>query len=545
LNTPGTGINLYDSLVQSTAANNNITLTLRALAAGPYISITDANGVITIGTTLLAGPTGPTGPSGGPTGPTGPASTVTGPTGATGPTGPNSFNASNVAITGGSITLTGYMTEYAATGITAHSGGGSASATALTAQHNNVSTVASAGDSVKLPTSVAGLEIQIINSGANALQVFASGTDTINGIAQATGVSQPANSVVEYTCPVAGSWFGEGLGVGFSGSLFTESATDNITAHAGGGQSSATQLTTQTNRVTVVASAGDSVKLPASAPGLELILINAASNPMQVYGLGTDTIDGVATGTGVSQMRGSMTIYTCATAGAWFTNGLGTGYSGSLQTLSFSDSLTAHAGGGQGSALLLTSLINRVSTVATTADSVALPASAPGLQVTLINNGSNSMQVFGSGTDTINGVAYATGVAQMANSVVMYVCTVAGSWEANGIGSGYASGYPTVSYQNGISAAGTTQAGATALTACINRISTAAASSGVALPVSAGGMTITVANAGANAVNVYPYNSSGDIINALAANAAFSVPASKTASFFCCATGQWHALLST
>ena len=61
--------------------------------------------------------------------------------------------------------------------------------------------------------------------------------------------------------------------------------------------------------------------------------------------------------------------------------------------------------------------------------------------------------------------------------------------------------------------------------------------------VSAGGIQVIVANAHAtNAMNVFPQT--GDKINALAANAAFSVPAGKTCSFYCMGAGTWHSLLS-
>jgi hypothetical protein len=38
------------------------------------------------------------------------------------------------------------------------------------------------------------------------------------------------------------------------------------------------------------------------------------------------------------------------------------------------------------------------------------------------------MQVFGAGTDTINGIATATGVSQGVNTNATYVCTTAGNW---------------------------------------------------------------------------------------------------------------------
>jgi len=317
----------------------------------------------------------------------------------------------------------------AADALTAFAGGGQSSALPLTKQVNRITTVATAADSVKLPASAAGLQIWVINSGANAMQVFGAGTDTINDVATATGVSQPANSIECYTCSVAGKWYCD-IGVGFSGSLFTESSSDTITAFAGGGQASATAIATQTARITTVATAGDSVKLPASAAGLELMLINHGANSMQVYGAGADKIDDIAAATGVPQMANSLVIYTCATAGNWYSEGLATGFGGpGLQTMSFTPALTAFAGGGQGSAVALPSMLNRVATVATQGDSVKLPASVVGLVITVLNRGAQPMQVFGAGTDTINGIATATGISQGINTAATYVCNVAGNWE--------------------------------------------------------------------------------------------------------------------
>lgn len=95
------------------------------------------------------------------------------------------------------------------------------------------------------------------------------------------------------------------------------------------------------------------------------------------------------------------------------------------------DGLTAAAGGTQAAALALsaTKSVHRVSTVATAADSVKLPAATAG-QVHFVMNSAaaNSMQVFGSGTDTINDVATATGVAQAAGKGALYVCVSAGKW---------------------------------------------------------------------------------------------------------------------
>ncbi len=213
--------------------------------------------------------------------------------------------------------------------------------------------------------------------------------------------------------------------------LLYESAADTVTAHAGGGQANATALTAEVNKVTTVATAGDSVMLPASAPGLTIFVINGSSNPMQVFGAGTDTIDGVATGTGVSQMQGSSTIYSCTTAGAWSTNGIGTGYAGSLPTVSSTNAITAHAGGGQGSATPLTTVLNRITTVASANDSVLLPASAPGLQITVTNAAAtNSMNVFPASGEIINALSANTAFGVAAGKTATFSCSVTGQWHS-------------------------------------------------------------------------------------------------------------------
>lgn len=103
-------------------------------------------------------------------------------------------------------------------------------------------------------------------------------------------------------------------------SLLEQPAVSALTAHSGGGQTSALALTKAINNVTTVAAAGDSVRLPASAAGLEVTVTNSGANSMQVYGAGTDTINGVATGTGIAQLPGQSVVYTCAVAGNWLAN---------------------------------------------------------------------------------------------------------------------------------------------------------------------------------------------------------------------------------
>ena len=89
-----------------------------------------------------------------------------------------------------------------------------------------------------------------------------------------------------------------------------------------------------------------------------------------------------------------------------------------------------------------------------------------------------------------------------------------------------------------VSAAGTTQGTATVLSNSYNIVTTAAANSGVQLPVQTAGMIVTVVNKGANTVNVYP--STGDIIDSAAVNAAVTIPVNGTATYQASSTTQWY-----
>ena len=205
--------------------------------------------------------------------------------------------------------------------------------------------------------------------------------------------------------------------------------------------------------------------------------------------------------------------------------------------------ITAAAGGGQLNATKLAPDFNRITTVATIGDSVQLPMGTSPIICVIINATNQAVQVFGNGSDTINGVASATGISQLGNSVDLYICGGSGLWFVEG-GLGYNGQYPTVSSANAITAkpAGT-QANSTLMSAAINRVTTVAtAGDSALLPTAAAGMEITIINASANSMNVFP--NTGDAINALAANASYAIAGGKTVSFFTANNGAWHSVLS-
>lgn len=95
-------------------------------------------------------------------------------------------------------------------GVTAAAGGTQAKGTQLTGTAANITTCATDADSVLLPLGIAGITYNLVNSGAKSAQVFGAGTDTINGVATATGVAQAAAAKAHYFCTKSapgGTWF--------------------------------------------------------------------------------------------------------------------------------------------------------------------------------------------------------------------------------------------------------------------------------------------------------------------------------------------------
>lgn len=103
-----------------------------------------------------------------------------------------------------------------------------------------------------------------------------------------------------------------------------------ITAHAGGGQTSARALTAALNRIDTVATSSDSVKLPQAVPGRQVSIDNASSTTLAIFGVTNNPLTGAgdtiaaynsntyqATGTGVTQATTRVAVYQCLEAGKW------------------------------------------------------------------------------------------------------------------------------------------------------------------------------------------------------------------------------------
>ncbi len=93
------------------------------------------------------------------------------------------------------------------------------------------------------------------------------------------------------------------------------------------------------------------------------------------------------------------------------------------------NAITAFAGGGQTNATALPAAVNRVTTVATSADSVMLPTAKAGLQIFVKNTSANSLNVFPASGDAINALSANAAYALATVKAAYFVCAVDGTWD--------------------------------------------------------------------------------------------------------------------
>lgn len=100
--------------------------------------------------------------------------------------------------------------ESVTTGVTAHAGGGQQVNSPVSAQATEVTTVASAGDSVTLPVETAyiGVTLSVTNAAAvNSMNVFPNTGAKINGGGANAAYALAAGKTAYFTCVKAGQWY--------------------------------------------------------------------------------------------------------------------------------------------------------------------------------------------------------------------------------------------------------------------------------------------------------------------------------------------------
>lgn len=96
------------------------------------------------------------------------------------------------------------------------------------------------------------------------------------------------------------------------------STTTDIIAYAGGGQTNATQLTTEYNKVTVITTNADSVKMPDATTGKRIFIVNADSaQSLAIFPKVGELFEGLSANTSVSlTFQASLEAF-CFIDGTW------------------------------------------------------------------------------------------------------------------------------------------------------------------------------------------------------------------------------------
>ncbi len=243
--------------------------------------------------------------------------------------------------------------------VTAHAGGGQGSATALTKYYSNITTCATAGDSVKLLTAAVGTVQVVKNNGATTLAVFPFSGDAINGGSADASVDLNPGDQLSFTATTAGNWETEGIeSLGtlfFSGDIHGAKEVDHVML-----VDTTTTAATVGGKMTITAGAG------ATSGAGGALALNAGAGGATGAGGAVTITSGAATNvtSGTGAASGAVTI----TTGVNATATTGTGGAGALiQVLGAAGgAATGAAGiGGAGSAAKLQSGAGGASSSAT------------------------------------------------------------------------------------------------------------------------------------------------------------------------------------
>lgn len=146
-----------------------------------------------------------------------------------------------ITVTGGA-TFGARNTYFGVTGITAFATGGQTNATLLSGEFNNVSIVATAGDSVKLPGASLGGFMRVKNTGVADLAVFPATGGTINGGSANASITIPVGATKEFNGTSTTNWETIGISTTAAGSASRPSHTFNSQSDQGLYSASATAL---------------------------------------------------------------------------------------------------------------------------------------------------------------------------------------------------------------------------------------------------------------------------------------------------------------
>ena len=375
--------------------------------------------------------------------------------------------------------------------ITAFATGGLTNAVALKQSYNRISVCATTGDSVKLPAVFAAKSIVYVkNDGANSADIFPSLGDNL-GEGVDTALAVPAGETKSFLATAANSTWTQLLPIsaqadpllladGSAGAPSYSYTDDPDTGffRVGSGLVGFSDDGTEQWRiggtifqgVGVGGGAGEGPLLFNRVPSTSLVSVCPRRDDTNT-GMGSGAIGELSLiaagfeGLRVERVGGVTQVLSIAGAVAnpaySFTGDKDTGFaglaldqlsliaggqeglrftelnSGVVQAPAADIAITALAGGAQGGAGIMKQSYNRITTVATTADSVTLPAVfAVNSIITIQNDGANSANVFPASGDDL-GAGADTAVALDAGSGITYIAVGANStWAPFGVSGG-------------------------------------------------------------------------------------------------------------
>ena len=443
-------------------------------------------------------------------------------------------------------TLTGLGVNGTITGvdITANTGvftGNGSGLTALNASNISSGTLAQA----RLANASVTLGSTALTLGSTVTTVAGlSSVTSTTFVGALTGAATTAGTVTTAAQPNITST-GTLTSLGVSGAVTASTLVSNVTT--GTAPLTVTSTTRVANLNVAYANVADFVNVADVTTGTYYpILANAAtgnvsegSNSALTFAAGTGTLSAtVFSGSGASltSLNGS-NISSGTIAQARLANSSLT-VNGTSISLGGSGTITANTT----QTLTLGSFLTGTSFNGGTAVTAAVDATSANTASKVVARDASGNFSAGTITATLSGAATTAGtVTTAAQPNITSVGTLTSLTVSGNITQ--TSGYEILTTSAAVSAAGTAQGNATAITTQVNVTSTVASGAGVALPTAQAGLRITIINTAANAVLVYP--ASGGTINALALNAAYSLGAGGRLDFQAVSSTQWYTLNAT
>ena len=182
----------------------------------------------------------------------------------------------------------------------------------------------------------------LINNNTPILTINSAQFPIVNGVS-GTFVGQAGKGalLIDFAQGILYQNTGSLLSVNWTTVAGTQSFSSNVVASPIQTQAGATPLISSLNRVSVSSAPGNGVALPPSFPGEVIVIDNRSGNSIQVYGnnAAQDTINGIASGTGIPQGANSIVTYYSFVQGNWETSG---GLQNSLVQLSANATINPH-----------------------------------------------------------------------------------------------------------------------------------------------------------------------------------------------------------